>query len=491
MKIKYKLIIGFISVALIVWIMNIYNIYSNIYIKDNLDSIMPLGLDQFSGIKNIAQIVHGIESDIVILLKTQNDINKAKSIKSIKDNISKLERNISILGLAFSIERRLTIQKEAKIHLKAGYTIMRIKMNLFISLLKTFITIYDMDGAKASERFYISKINPLTSELTYTINSLEQEIIEDISYKGDAISNEIKETTIISLIITSGAFLFAISIGYLISISISKRLKTLAILLSDVGNGNFEKKAEIKHNDEIGALSGSFNIMIDHLKTSNDNLINSQRQLQMLSTHLQTAIEEERLYIAREVHDELGQMLTVLKIDIAMLKNNVTQSKTLDMINSILETIDNAIKSVHKILYELRPTTLDNLGIADTIEFQASQLQKRMGIITTTIISPRDIVINNTQSTIIYRIFQEGITNIIRHSKAARVRIKLIKQDNTIELVLSDNGIGISKDKLSHVKSIGLLGMKERVRPVGGSIKIRGIKDIGTTIKLVIPLTEV
>ncbi|MBF0472644.1 MAG: hypothetical protein HQK93_02775 [Nitrospirae bacterium] len=145
------------------------------------------------------------------------------------------------------------------------------------------------------------------------------------------------------------------------------------------------------------------------------------------------------------------------------------------MINTILETTDNAIKSVQKISFELRPTTLDNLGIADTIKLQVAQLQNRMNINCSTIIAPRDIEINNALSTIIYRVFQEGITNIIRHSKATRVRVKLLKQDNALELVLSDNGVGISKDKLNCIESFGLLGMKERIRAVSGSLDIRGI----------------
>jgi len=488
MKLKHKLIIGFISVALIVWIINLYNIFSNIYIKDHLNSIMPIGLDQFNEIKNITQSVAEIDSDIVILLNSQKETNKTKLIESIKKKISKLERQILIFGQAVSMERRLTIEKKTNIQLKTVYSTARIKLNLFIILVNSFIEINERDGAAAGERFYMSNIKSILGELINILNSLERGIIKDISDKGEKISNEISKATIIGLVITSIAFLFAITIGYLISISISKRLKILANLLSDVGNGNFERRAETIYNDEIGSLSDSFNKMSDQMKTSNENLRNSQRQLRMLSTHLQTVIEEERLNLARKVHDELGQALTVLKIDIAMLKNdNLTPSKTADMINTILETIDIIIISVQKISSELRPTTLDNLGIADTVKQQAAQLQKRMGISCTTIISPRDIDINNILSTIIYRIFQEGITNIIRHSKATKVRVKLLKLDNTLELVLSDNGIGMSKDKLSSVESFGLLGMKERVRPVRGTVEIRGIKGIGTTIKLVVP----
>ncbi|MBF0542484.1 MAG: HAMP domain-containing protein [Nitrospirae bacterium] len=491
MTIKHKLILGFISVALIVWIINLYNTFSNIYIKDNIDSIMPTELDQFSGIKKVSQTVAEIESDIVFLLSAHEQNNISKRIKSLEKNISNLERQISNLGYAISVELRHTTLKQTNNQLQINYANMRIKMNNFVLLVKSFITIYEKNGAVSGEMFYKTQIKSVLGELTNILIALEQGIIKNISDKGQEISNEIRNTTIISLLITSSAFLFAITIGYIISISISKRLKVLASLLSDVGNGNFERRAEIKYNDEIGSLSESFNKMIDRLKSTHENLMNSQRQLQMLSTHLQTAIEEERINIAREVHDEIGQVLTVLKIDLSMLKNNLTQSKSLSMINTILETTDNAIKSVQKISFELRPTTLDNLGIADTIKLQVAQLQNRMNINCSTIIAPRDIEINNALSTIIYRVFQEGITNIIRHSKATRVRVKLLKQDNALELVLSDNGVGISKDKLNCIESFGLLGMKERIRAVSGSLDIRGIKGIGTTIKLVVALTEV
>jgi signal transduction histidine kinase len=225
-------------------------------------------------------------------------------------------------------------------------------------------------------------------------------------------------------------------------------------------------------------------------KRTEDQLRNSEKQLRALAARLQSVREEERAMIAREIHDELGQVLTGLKIDLFWLSKKLPedQKSLLGKTKSMLELIDTTIQSVRKLSTELRPGVLDNLGLKAAIEWQIGEFQTRTGIRCEFIAPKEDIALDQDCSTAVFRIFQETLTNVVRHSKATRVNITLEKSADHLLLEVQDNGKGIQESKIVDLKSLGLLGMRERALYFGGKVKFEGIQGKGTKVTVLIPL---
>jgi signal transduction histidine kinase len=214
----------------------------------------------------------------------------------------------------------------------------------------------------------------------------------------------------------------------------------------------------------------------------------------MLSGRLATVQEEERARIARELHDELGVGLTCLKIDLSRLATIVgddigadARAKLDDKVRSMVEQVDGTIASVQRLATQLRPALLDDLGLVAAIEWQCQDFQKRTGIPCTCVTSADDIAMEPERATAIFRICQEALTNTARHAQATAVTIKLESRNDFLDLVVADNGVGISDTKVSDRKSLGLLGMKERVALFGGDLTIQGIYGRGTTVTACLP----
>jgi two-component system sensor histidine kinase UhpB len=217
--------------------------------------------------------------------------------------------------------------------------------------------------------------------------------------------------------------------------------------------------------------------------------VTSQR-LRNLASRLQTIREEERTVIAREIHDELGQSLTVLKIQTALLLNKLklNQPDVKEKSDSIIELIDQTVESVQKISAKLRPGILDELGLVPAIEWQSQEFQNRTGIHCDCILPKIDIDISADRATAIFRILQESLTNVARHSDAKRVSVILKQVDHTLTLEVTDNGQGITLGQRNDSNSLGLLGMKERALVFGGQVKIHGVSGQGTNVKVEMPL---
>lgn len=228
---------------------------------------------------------------------------------------------------------------------------------------------------------------------------------------------------------------------------------------------------------------------IAELKTSRENL-------RALSAHLQSIREEERTRIAREIHDELGQMLTALKMDVLWLHGKISglpirPVKQFDeTIRSMTFLIDSTINSVRRIATDLRPGVLDDLGLVPAIEWQSQEFEKRTGIQTKFSSSAREANIEREHSTAIFRILQEALTNVVRHSKATKLYIRFEMTPTQMILTVEDNGRGIRSDEINSPKSLGLLGMRERAELQGGSIDIVGQPDEGTVINVTLPRTK-
>ena len=198
--------------------------------------------------------------------------------------------------------------------------------------------------------------------------------------------------------------------------------------------------------------------------------------------------------IARDLHDELGQMLTALKIDISMLLKKILTTRPFDekyVVNefqSITNLVDNVTQSVKTISSGLRPETLDPLGILESIKCQAIEFEKRNKIICKTILPDQPLEISKDLSIAIYRIVQESLTNISRHAQAEEVEIRLIVAENQIFLEVKDDGNGIQEDQIHSSKSLGLIGLRERVHALGGVSTIVGNPTDGTMITIILPV---
>jgi signal transduction histidine kinase len=221
-----------------------------------------------------------------------------------------------------------------------------------------------------------------------------------------------------------------------------------------------------------------------------DKLRRSLDQLRALTTYLQYVREEERTRIAREVHDELGQALTGLKLDMSWIASKLGKSAkpVQQKVKTMVDHIDSTIQTVRRIATELRPGILDSLGLIAAMEWQANEFQSRTGIpcvVTTTL---EETIWDQDITTVFFRIYQETLTNIIRHAKATRVAVRLDQDDDTLVMTVSDNGRGISEEEMASTRSLGLLGMRERAMLVGGEVTLQGAPGKGTTVTLRVPL---
>jgi PAS domain S-box-containing protein len=245
----------------------------------------------------------------------------------------------------------------------------------------------------------------------------------------------------------------------------------------------YRKQAEavlLRSNEELEIL----------IKERTAELTMLNDQLRNLSVHLQNARESERTMIAREIHDDLGQSLTALKMELSFLQKKLprSQDKLIEKAESMTGLIDTTIQSVKRISSELRPGVLDHLGLSAAIEWQAQEFAKRSGIPCQVVFEPREIELDKDRTTALFRIFQEALTNIARHANATEISVLLRAQNDDLLLQVRDNGRGISENEKTDPKSLGLIGIRERVHNWGGSLSIAGIPDRGTTVTVWFPL---
>ena len=215
----------------------------------------------------------------------------------------------------------------------------------------------------------------------------------------------------------------------------------------------------------------------------------SHKQLRSLSVYLQHVREEERIRIAREVHDELGQALTGLKLQLSWLSGRLPAKMKLfrEKMETLSGRMDETIQIVRRIATELRPGVLDTAGLLPALVWQAQQFEKETGIRCEVKSAARDTLWDQDLNTAFFRIFQETLTNIIRHAEAARVQVRLEETGDSLVLRVKDDGRGITEEDIHNTKSIGLLGMRERAALLGGDVQLHGEPGKGTTVTVSIP----
>ncbi len=215
-----------------------------------------------------------------------------------------------------------------------------------------------------------------------------------------------------------------------------------------------------------------------------------QSELKELSIHIQKIREEERTRIAREIHDELGQQLTGLKMDISWINKKMINDKpdVIEKIKNALVLIDDTVKSVRRISTQLRPSVLDDLGLISAMEWQTDEFQKRFNIPSIFISNVAIVNLHADKITAIFRIYQESLTNILRHSEATKVITSITLENDKLLMKISDNGIGFNETEIKNKKTLGLLGMKERALMLGGHYQIISKPNEGTIVLLELPL---
>ena len=231
---------------------------------------------------------------------------------------------------------------------------------------------------------------------------------------------------------------------------------------------------------------------ITQRKKAEKELEESYHSVRRLTEHLQNIREEERTHIAREIHDELGQQLTVMMMDVASLDKKVgTENIAVKRkIKELMEMLENTVKTVRKISSELRPSILDDLRLSAAMESHLKEFEKRSGIGTYLAAPIKELKLTNQVKNALFRIFQESLTNVARHSGAKKVSVQLEIKNNKIVLMIKDDGAGFDEKKAAAKRTLGVLGMKERAAVIGGEYIISGEPGKGTTILVSVPLPE-
>jgi len=231
---------------------------------------------------------------------------------------------------------------------------------------------------------------------------------------------------------------------------------------------------------------------ITERKLAEIEAMRSQSQLRELSAHIQDVREQERLSLAREVHDDMGSMLTAIKLDIAWLSSRLNNSE--DVLKTKIKDIENLItrcaSAAGNISRNLRPSALDCFGIVAAIEIEASEFTQRTNISCALDTVDEGVEVSPNIAITLFRIFQEALNNIMKHAHATKVRVSLYNRSTYVELTVSDNGTGLNEADRLKPRSFGLRGIQERVARFGGEVRIRGKARQGTSITVSIPHAE-
>jgi PAS domain S-box-containing protein len=246
------------------------------------------------------------------------------------------------------------------------------------------------------------------------------------------------------------------------------------------------KRALIDGKNRVLAISRD----VTERKAAEDALRNSRERLRRLTSHMEHVREEERKRIAREIHDELGQALTALRMDVSFLHKRISrnQNKLIGKAEAMMALVDDTIKTIQRISGELRPGLLDNLGLIAAMEWQLQEFQARSGI---RCVMKADeamaLMLDQDLSTALFRIFQETLTNISRHAKATKTEVTLGVREENVFLEVKDNGVGIDRKATARAGSYGLMGIRERVSFRGGRFRIQGAPNRGTSVTISLP----
>jgi signal transduction histidine kinase len=277
-------------------------------------------------------------------------------------------------------------------------------------------------------------------------------------------------------------------IAAMLSRGIEAPVEELVRAAAAVSRGEFDRVETDSGPREIAELAEAFNAMVASRREAEQLTRESERKLKALSDRLIIVQEQERTRIARELHDDLGQSLTALKMDVTgLLARSGHEGAGSPLEERILATLDLTVTAVQRISSELRPSVLDDLGLVAAIEWEARLFEERTGIECELSLPDGPIDIGTIRATAVYRIIQEAFTNVARHSNAARVEVRLRERGGELLLEIRDDGRGIRDDELRDPSSLGLLGIRERAGIIGATVEFEGVSGRGTIVQLRIP----
>jgi signal transduction histidine kinase len=303
----------------------------------------------------------------------------------------------------------------------------------------------------------------------------------------EAIVEPVRETFLNGVAGTLGIAVIMATITVLLSKNIGGPIHALVTAARTTDAGSYGRVERASGPLEIATLANAFNRMVDRREETDERMRSSEQKLKALSERLLAVQEEERTRIARELHDDLGQSLTALKMDMVGLLHATPERADLTPTRErILRTLDATVTSVQRISSELRPSVLDDLGLVAAIEADARLFEQRSGIeceVSVTGDPPTD----RDSVTTIYRIVQEALTNVARHSNSTRTEVRLRNRDDEFLLEIRDDGRGVTDEEIRDPLSLGLIGIRERADLIGGSVQIEGIAGRGTIVSVRVP----
>ena len=259
---------------------------------------------------------------------------------------------------------------------------------------------------------------------------------------------------------------------------------------------SFARRAYDNHveptRDASGAITGAITLTVDitEQRAAQSEILRSREDLRRLSTGMRRMQEEERRAIAREVHDELGQRLTALRLDLGLLRNEIQHQQEAainDRLALMFGLIDETIGTVRRVATQLRPAILDDFGFRAAVETELNALRTRTGMRTTLHFLPEDLEVSGSSATALYRIVQEALTNVAKHSGATNIEVRIRRSGALIEAEISDNGRGVSAEDRASSSTLGLLGIRERALALGGSAEFESAVGSGMRVKVTIP----
>ncbi len=277
-------------------------------------------------------------------------------------------------------------------------------------------------------------------------------------------------------------------------------LESMAAASQRLAEGDLDTRiGDISSADELRRLARSFDDMAQALQTrmvreqeAKRQLESSREQLRNLTGYLQDVREQERTRIARELHDDFGQSLTILKFDLSWMKKRLPSGadQIVEKLGAMGQVIDSALETMHAVTAELRPVILDDFGLSAALEWQTEEFKNRTGIDCRIETDPDLPEVPHNLATAVFRIFQETLTNIMRHAEAGRVDVRLKKDGAALVLEVEDDGRGITEEQIKDPRSFGIIGIRERLHPFGGQLRFEDGHGGGTRVTVAIPIEE-
>lgn len=283
------------------------------------------------------------------------------------------------------------------------------------------------------------------------------------------------------------------AVDYLFTPVIPQILQTKVAVFVELAKKNLQLKRQTQELEQMNMrLQQQRQQDLEHInerKQAEEALRQSQEELRELASYQERIKEDERKRIAREIHDELGQNLLALRIDIAMLhaRTGTSHPKLNKKVHSVLDHIDATMKAMRAIINNLRPTVLD-LGLNAAIEWQVKDFQRRTGIACELMMPADELNVDDNRATALFRILQESLNNVFRHARASKTSIRLKVEQERLFMSVSDNGVGIFPGCRRKANSFGLVGIKERISALGGEFSLEAGEENGTSLTVSIPL---